>query len=216
MVEVYLQRYRAWWLNIYRWRVSAGVLTNIGLAIGMACLTGLLAQIKIVLPFSPVPITGQTFAVLVAGVMLGRYYGGFSQFIYVILGTAGVPWFNGGSGGPASLIGPTGGYLIGFIVAAFIVGYITDKYVKARNFFPMLAVMLLANFGIIYVFGLLQLSIYLNVFKGMTADLWDVLKMGAIPFIAGDIVKAILAALMAKSVLPKEPYDADASSDRRR
>ncbi len=208
MAEVIIERYKAWWLSIYKWRVNSGVLTNIGLALGMAVLTGLLAQVKIAIPFSPVPITGQTFAVLVAGVMLGRYYGGASQLIYVVLGTAGVPWFNGGTGGVASLAGPTGGYLIGFIVAAFVVGYITDTYVKARNFFPMLAVMLIANFGIIYIFGLLQLSIYLNAIVGKPTGLLDVLKMGAIPFIIGDVIKAILAALMAKSVLPKEPYEA--------
>lgn len=208
MAEVLIERYKSWWLSIYKWRNGAGVLTNIGLALGMAVLTGLLAQIKIAIPFSPVPITGQTFAVLVAGVMLGRYYGGASQLIYVVLGTAGVPWFNGGTGGFTSLAGPTGGYLIGFIVAAFVVGFITDKYVKARNFFPMLGVMLLANFGIIYVFGLFQLSIYLNVFKGAPTGLIDVLKMGAIPFIVGDVIKAVLAALMAKSVLPKQPYEA--------
>jgi len=88
----------------------------------MACVTGLLAQIKISLPWTPVPITGQTFAVLLTGVLLGRWWGGISQVIYVVMGVVGIPWFAGLSGGYSALIGPSGGYIIGFILAALFLG----------------------------------------------------------------------------------------------
>ncbi|MFA4991708.1 MAG: biotin transporter BioY, partial [Candidatus Omnitrophota bacterium] len=87
------------------------------LAFGMAGLTGILAQLRIMLPWTPVPITGQTLAVLLAGVLLGRSWGGISQVIYVVLGVAGIPWFNGFAGGYGVLLTPSGGYLLGFILS---------------------------------------------------------------------------------------------------
>ena len=190
--------------RLFRGRTEAKTATKILLALGMAVLTGLLAQVRIPLPYSPVPITGQTFAALLAGVLLGTWWGGISMTIYVLLGIAGVPWFNGFSGGAVHLFGPTGGYIVGFIAASLVIGYITDRYPKARGFIPMLAVMLISNFVIIHGLGLTQLGLWMSFVKQSSVGLSQLLWMGTIPFIAGDVTKAVAAALVAKGITPKE------------
>lgn len=204
MSEAYVERLRTFRLDAYTWRVESNVATKVMLAVVVACITGVLAQVRVPLPFSPVPLTGQTFAVLAAGIMLGRYYGGLSQLIYIVLGVAGIPWFNGGVAGVAALAGPTGGYLIGFVFAALLVGYIADTYASSRRFLPLLGVMMLANFGVIYAFGVLQLSIYMTAIRGVPTSIMSAIKVGALPFIPGDIIKAVMAASLAAGVLPKE------------
>jgi biotin transport system substrate-specific component len=87
----------------------------------------LLAQVAIPLPFSPVPITGQTFAVLLVGVLLGSRRGGLGVLLYLLEGAAGLPFFAGGTAGLARLAGPTGGYLVGFVVAAIVVGLLAER-----------------------------------------------------------------------------------------
>ena len=95
--------------NAYRWRYELSLIKKIALVLGMAGVTGLAAQIRFPLPWTPVPITGQTFAVLLVGVLLGRWYGGLSLATYAVLGVAGLPWFTGWSGGIGHLAGPTWG-----------------------------------------------------------------------------------------------------------
>lgn len=207
MAEVYIERYRAWWLRVFTWRESLPIAKILALALGMACLTGLVAQVRIQTPLSPVPFTGQTFAVLAAGVLLGRYYGGVSQVLYVALGAAGVPWFNGGAAGLGQLAGPTGGYLVGFIVAALVIGYVTDAYAASRRFLPLLGLMLLVDLVFILGLGTLYLYFYLNVIMGGAVGFGAALGLGMLPFIAGDAAKAALAALMARSILPREPFN---------
>jgi len=175
----------------------------------MACLIGAVAQIRVVLPWSPVPITGQTFAVLLAGVLLGRWWGGASLALYTGLGAAGLPWFAGLNGGPGYLAGPTGGYLLGFILAAFFLGHFTDTYIRSRSFLSMLALMLFANFILIYVPGLIQLGLWLNLVKGEPTAFTAVLGMGAAPFLIGDVTKAVLAAAVATGITPKSNYNGD-------
>lgn len=192
--------------NIFRWRYGLSVPLKLALALGMAILTGLLAQVRVQLPWTPVPLTGQTMAVLLAGVMLGKWWGGISMGIYAGLGMAGVPWLQGLQGGVAYMAGPTGGYIIGFILAAFFLGYFTDKYVKSRHFISMLGLMLGASLIIIYVPGLLQLGIWLHMVKGQAITLSELLKLGAIPFLVGDITKAVLAALIARGITPRSAY----------
>ena len=111
----------------FHWRFEQSIPMKLLLALGMAAVTGLLAQVRVPLPWTPVPITGQTLAVLLAGVALGKWWGGASMFIYAGLGVAGVPWFQGWGGGLSHLAGPTGGYIVGFILAALFLGYFTDK-----------------------------------------------------------------------------------------
>jgi biotin transport system substrate-specific component len=196
--------------NVFHWRYELSIPMKLTLALGMAVLTGLLAQVRVYVPWSPVPLTGQTLAVLLAGVALGKWWGGISMTLYTALGTAGVPWFQGMNGGLAYLAGPTGGYVIGFILAALFLGHFTDKYVKARRFNSMLGLMLFASVVIIYVPGLLQLGIWLHAAKGEAVSVTSLLTMGATPFIAGDITKTIAAALIARGVTPKTAYGHEA------
>ncbi len=200
--------------NAFRWRYELSIPKKVALATGMAVLTGLLAQARFPLPWSPVPITGQTFAVLLAGVALGRWWGGISLAIYAALGVAGVPWFTGWSGGLGHLAGPTGGYIIGFILAALFLGYFTDRYIRSRSFLSMLGLMLFANFILIYVPGLLQLGLWLNLVKGTPVTITSLLTMGAIPFIAGDLTKAILAASIARGITTKLAYNGEVDRDK--
>jgi len=195
--------------DIFRWRYELSVPKKVALALGMACLIGIVAQIRIVIPWSPVPVTGQTFAVLLAGVLLGRWWGGISLAVYAGLGVAGVPWFTGLGSGLGYLTGPTGGYIIGFILAALFLGHLTDTYIRSRSFLSMLALMLLANFVLIYVPGLLQLGLWLNLVKGEPVAFTTLLGMGAIPFVAGDVTKAVLAAAIARGVTPKLAYNGE-------
>jgi biotin transport system substrate-specific component len=201
-------------LDVFRWRYELSIPKKLALAFGVAALTGLLAQARFYLPWSPVPLTGQTFGALLAGVALGGWWGGVSMALYAGLGAAGLPWFQGWSGGMAYLAGPTGGYIIGFILAALFLGYFTDRYIRARSFTVMLGLMLFASFVLIYVPGLLQLNLWLANVKGEPASFGGLLMVGAVPFIAGDIVKAVLAALIARGITPKASYGREADSDK--
>jgi biotin transport system substrate-specific component len=177
--------------SLYRRRLAASLVEKLLLALGMAVVTGLAAQVRIQLPWSPVPITGQTFAVLLAGILLGQTWGGVSMVIYISLGIAGIPWFTGWTAGVAHLAGPT-------------VGYITDHFVKARGFTGLFGLMLLANFVIIYGAGLVQLYAWLNFVKGTATGLTELLYMGLVPFIAGDMMKALGAAIFGRVLLPRK------------
>lgn len=169
----------------------------------MACFTGIMAQIIIPLPWSPVPITGQTFAVLVSGLVLGRKLGSISQILYIVTGIFGVPWFAGMNSGLNILLGSTGGYMIGFVFASLFIGYANDKYSKSRNFNVMLPMMLIANYICIYIPGLFILAVYYYLNMGNLPNISLLLMMGLIPFILGDIIKIIGASFFSKIFLPK-------------
>ena len=195
--------------DVFRWRYELSIPKKLTLALGLACLTGLVAQIRIILPWSPVPVTGQTFAVLLAGVLLGRWWGGISLAIYAGLGAIGVPWFTGWGSGLGYLTGPTGGYIIGFILAALFLGHFTDTYIRSRSFLSMLALMLFANFVLIYLPGLLQLGLWFNLAKGEPVSFTALFSMGVFPFIAGDVTKAVIAAAIARGITPKSAYNGE-------
>ena len=201
-------------LDVFRWRYELSIPKSLALAVVVAGFTGLLAQARIQLPWSPVPLTGQTFGVLLAGIMLGGWWGGVSMAIYTGLGAAGVPWFQSMNGGIAYLAGPTGGYIVGFILAALFLGYFTDKYVRSRSFLSMLGLMLFANFVLIYGPGLLQLGLWLNLVQGEPTSFGGLMMMGAVPFIAGDITKAAAAALIARGITPKAAYGKEVDSGK--
>ena len=198
--------------NAYRWRAELGLTKKILLALGMACAIGLAAQIRFPLPWTPVPITMQTFAVLLAGVLLGRWWGGISVAAYAGLGAAGLPWFTGWSGGAGHLAGPTGGYILGFFLAALFVGHFIDKYIRARSFLPMLGILLFANFVLIYVPGLIQLHLWLNLVGGGSASFYHVLTLGLFPFIAGDLIKIFALTGLASAITPKQAFNGEADS----
>jgi len=192
--------------QFFKWNRESSVTKKVTLALLMACITGIFAQIVIPLPWTPVPVTAQTLAVLMAGVVLGRYWGALSMFIYIALGIAGIPWFTGMNGGFEAILGATGGYLIGFILAALFLGHITDKYIKARRFTPMFFLMLFANFALIYIPGLIGLGAWLYFANGSMPSLWVLLVMGLIPFIVGDLLKIGGAAALTKAITPKKSF----------
>jgi biotin transport system substrate-specific component len=189
-----LERCRVARDNSWQWRRELGWLKKLSLSLGMACLVGLLAQARIPLPWTPVPITGQTFGVLLAAVLLGQWWGAISMGMYVGLGAAGVPWFNGGAGGLASISGPTGGYLIGFVLAALFLGWVVDKYAKARSFRNLLILMVFADFVLVFGPGLIQLQHWSNLAGKGTIAFPALLTMGLVPFIPGEIIKLVAAA----------------------
>jgi biotin transport system substrate-specific component len=207
-VTLYATKYDLLRYNFFKWRYQLEVSYKMMLALGFACLTGLLAQVRVFIPGSPVPINGQTFAVLLSAVVLGKWWGGISQGMYLGIGLAGMPWFTGLNSGFMYLMGPTGGYLIGFVVASFFLGYCIDTYVKSRRYLPMFALMMFANFGIVFGFGLLQLYGWLMV-SGSVFDLWGLLMMGLIPFLVGDTIKIAVAAGAAGSITPKRAYGSE-------
>jgi biotin transport system substrate-specific component len=140
---------------------------------------------QIVIPLQPVPITGQTFGVLLIGALLGRKRGTLALLTYLAQGGMGLPVFAGGTGGLARLAGPTGGYLIGFVVAAFVVGWLSEKGWDRR--FTTTAIAMLIGNAVIYALGLPWLAAFVG---------WEaVLRVGLFPFIGGDLLKVILAAV---------------------
>lgn len=183
---------------------DANTTTKILMSLLMACFTGLMAQILIPLPWTPVPITAQTFAVLCSGLFLGKKYGCLSQILYVVLGVAFIPWFGGMTGGLEALLGSTGEFFIGFIIASYFIGLITEKYASARNFRKMLITITIANFALIYIPGLAGLALWYNITQGASIGIINLLMMGLVPFILGDIVKILGAATVSKTLLPKE------------
>ncbi|WP_116592037.1 biotin transporter BioY [Methanobrevibacter thaueri] len=189
--------------NVFERIQDASTATKLLMSLLMACFTGIMAQIIIPLPWTPVPITAQTFAVLCSGLFLGKKYGCLSQILYVVLGIAFIPWFGGMTGGLEVFLGSTGGFLIGFIIASYFIGLITEKYAHARSFTKMALVIGIANFALIYIPGLAGLALFLG-FQGTSVGIIDLLMMGLIPFIAGDIVKILAAASVSKVFLPKD------------
>ena len=190
--------------NVFERLQDASTATKVLMSFMMACFTGLMAQIIIPLPWTPVPITAQTFAVLCSGLLLGKKYGCLSQILYIVLGVAFIPWFGGMTGGLDVFLGSTGGFLIGFIIASYFIGAITEKYAKARNFTRMAVVIGIANFALIYIPGLSGLALWYSLTQGASIGLVDLLMMGLVPFIAGDIVKILGAASVSKVFLPKD------------
>ena len=199
-IDIYT--YRRIRYNIFKGLYESNFIYKLLLALGLACLTGLGAQLKIFLPFTPVPFTGQVLFVLLSGTLLGRY-GGLSQAIYLGIGCLGVPWFAAGmKGGIEVLIGVTGGYLIGFIIASTIIGFFTERCLTARKFKSQLLLMLI-GIGIIYAVGALQFSFIMHTGFQKT------MILAVIPFIPMDIFKAISASVIATAILPKGCYNGE-------
>jgi biotin transport system substrate-specific component len=148
-----------------------------------------LAQIRIPLPFTPVPFTGQTLGVLLVAAALGSSRGAASLALYLVEGILGLPVFAGAPLGIARLLGPTGGYLVGFIVAAFLVGALAERGMD-RDWKRVLC-MFAAGMAVIYLFGVAWLSRFTGLGNALVSGLW--------PFIPGDILKAVMAAALLPS-----------------
>ncbi len=165
---------------------AASWLRDLTLIVLGSLFVAVLAQVKIPLPFTPVPLTGQTFAVLLTAAALGSKRGAASMAFYIALGTFGLPVFAGGASGMSYLSGATLGYLVGFVVAAFIVGLLAERGLE-RNVRTSIIPFLIGTI-IIYACGVTWLAIILGSFsKAVTA--------GLVPFLIGDAIKLIAAAL---------------------
>lgn len=149
-------------------------------------LTAVGAWIEIPLPFTPVPITLQTVFVILAGATLGAKRGAISQIVYLFYGICGLPVFAGGASSIAQLLGPSGGYLIGFPAAAFITGLLVSR---ERSFYWNLGACIIGSLPILLI-GTLQL----NILTG--GNLAEAFKLGFVPFIAGDFIKCVFAAMV--------------------
>lgn len=160
-------------------------LVEIAAVAGGSLLIALCAQISIPLPFTPVPITGQTFAVLLLPVMLGGWRGPAAVALYLAQGLLGLPFFALGSAGVAVLAGPTGGYLVGFVLAAVVIALLTGSGGNRVR----IALALVAGNLAIYLCGVPWLAGFVD--GGLVAAL----ALGMTPFLIGDAIK-LLAALM--------------------
>lgn len=168
---------------------SRSLATDVVLILAGVGLTAAAAQLAV--PMWPVPITGQTFAVLFVGTALGATRGGISLALYALLGTIGLPIFTGHSSGWAVLAGPTGGYIVGFILAAVLTGWLAQRRWDRRVVGTLVS--FLAGSAVIYAVGLPWLAASLASLN-QPHDLGSVLSAGLYPFIPGDIVKALIAA----------------------
>lgn len=182
------------------------------LASMFAALTAIGAFIKIPLPFSPVPITLQVLFVLLAGLLLGSRWAVTSMMVYVLLGIIGLPVFSGGTAGIGVLLGPTGGYLVGFVVGAYVIGIIAEHGVCDENDAAnrnkssnnnhnhigtiRSIVASLSGLAVIFLFGVIWLSIAadLSITKAMA--------VGLVPFIPGGIIKVAAAVVIADRLKP--------------
>jgi biotin transport system substrate-specific component len=170
-----------------RWAIlpGGGLLADVLLVVGGAGFVALAAQVSIALPFTPVPITGQTFAVVLVGAGLGAVLGLASLGLYLFVGALGAPVYADGRHGWDVLTGPTGGYIVGFVLAAGLTGYLAQRRWD-RRFSSAVAAMLTGNV-VIYLVGLPWLA------EQIDAGLEGTLEAGLYPFVVGDLLKLYLA-----------------------
>lgn len=168
---------------LYRWREESSVVTKLSAAFVLALLMALAAQVRIMLPFTPVPFTSQVLVVLLGALVLGRY-GALGQGMYLVMGGA-LGWFSG-MVGFAALLGPTGGYLLGFVVASMVIGELVERR-KDWSMRQVLAVMSLGML-IIYSLGAAQLALF------MGSDLTEAIVLGVVPFVIVDALKVLVSA----------------------
>lgn len=172
------------------WVPASGVrriLAGLGLAVGFAALTALGANI--VIPIEPVPITMQTLFVLLAGASIGAGWGTLSQWLYVMLGMAGLPLFASGAAGAGVLAGPTGGYVISFLVTPWLVGWM----LRRSNTIGWQVASFTAGQILILVLGVAHLTLF------YTHDLSRALAVGVLPFLPGDAFKIVAAVSIHRS-----------------
>jgi biotin transport system substrate-specific component len=163
-----------------------GWLRDLALVLTGTLLMAALSQVRIPLPFTPVPITGQTFGALLVGAALGARRGLASMSLYLLLGALGLPFFAGGQSGLAYLAGPTLGYLLGFVVAAWSVGRLAEGGLE-RNLRTSLLPFLVGTL-FIYICGAGWLALSMGIQQAIL--------LGVVPFLIGDALKIVLAALV--------------------
>lgn len=151
------------------------------------------------IPLGPVPITLQTFFVILSGLILGSKLGALSQITYVILGLVGLPIFSGGYGGLGSITRPSFGFLLGYIVAAYVIGKLTEK---DKSLSKIIYSVILGSF-VIYIIGIPYFYFIFTNLLGKSINLYTALRYACLPFIPGDIIKAVIAIILAKQLIPR-------------
>ncbi len=167
--------------------VGRSAAATIAAVVGFAALTAVLAQVRLYLPGNPVPITGQTFAVLLAGAALGSWAGAGSQLLYVAVGMAGLPVFAGANGGWTYATGATFGYLAGFVAAAWLVGRLAEQG-QDRSVWTAIPAFLTGT-AVIYTLGVVWLMWTVPGIDSIARAV----TVGVVPFLAGDALKIALA-----------------------
>lgn len=186
-------RRQSYALRLHDWRENAGLAEKLALSLLFAVLAGAAAQMRLFLPFTPVPLTGQVLVVLLAGFVLGRF-GVVSMGMYLVLGSA-FGWFSGALG-MAALSGITAGYLFGFVLAAAVVGELAQR--RSNWSYGQIVVVMSLAVGTIYLLGSAWLSLALGI------DLLQALVIGALPFIAVDAIKILVASSVAYTITPRK------------
>ncbi len=161
------------------------VVKNVTLVVGLTLFTALCAQVSVPLPFTPVPLTLQTFAVLAGAAALGAERSVIAQVLYVVLAVAGAPVLAGGATGMKSITGPTGGYIIGFVAASYVVGRIAERWATRKVVTTVVAYV--AGTAVVYALGVSWLSYATHM------SVRDAVVAGMIPFLVGDALKALAA-----------------------
>lgn len=169
---------------------------NMVLAALFAIMTAVGARLQI--PFPGVPMTLQVLLVFLAGMLLGPSGGMLAMILYVVMGLLGLPVFAGGTGGPQILFSPTFGYLLGFILAAWVIGWIVERY----GITTLKGYMIACGAGLcaIYLCGTAVLYWNLNVIAGKEITLLGAIQIGVLPFVAVDALKGVAAALVASKI----------------
>lgn len=182
------------WLESFRaWRAGLGPAKSLALAMAAAALIGVTGQIRIPLPFTPVPLTLQTTALDFTALMLGVAWGPAAVALFLGLGALGVPWFSGMKGGGQAMTGPTGGYLAGFLLCVAFLAWCYGKFPVFRRFFPLAALIFAAHLLCIHIPGLTGLWMFKKA-AGQDVTLAGVVAAGAYPFFMIDFGKSLVAA----------------------
>ena len=160
-----------------------------------AALTVICSQISIPMPFSPVPFSLGIVAIFLTGQLLPKKYSLISVLIYLLMGIAGLPVFSNFSGGAGMLLGPTGGFLMGYPLAAFFISALLEKTEKGN--FWIVTLITIASIFIIYIPGSALLGRYMGI------SFPEAFAIGALPFLIPDIIKAALSSLLTKLIHKK-------------
>ncbi|HEY8891792.1 MAG TPA: biotin transporter BioY [Clostridium sp.] len=153
----------------------------------------------IAIPIGPVPITLQSLFVVLSGLILGAKLGALSQITYIILGLIGLPVFSGGNGGLGAIARPSFGFLMGYVVAAYVIGKLTEKN---KSLSKIVYSVILGSI-VIYIIGVPYFYFIFTSYLGKSINFYGALKYACLPFIPGDIIKAVIAISLAKQLIPR-------------
>lgn len=169
-------------------QMKTAQMMKIAMMCAVICVLGF---VKIDLPFSPVPITGQTLGIMLAGLVLAPVEAAMSVLLFVLLGVLGVPVFSGGTAGLPVLMGPRGGYIVGFVVAAYVIALVKGK---DNNLIRHGIASAIGGIIVVYALGVPWLAFVTKM------DLSKAIMAGAVPFLIGDVMKVVLATVLGNRI----------------